>query len=144
MLKKVIFLATLCFLVSSSSKALEAETNSTHVGSWTSITALYEGELGCTITHAYCRIGILYTEPEFRGIGCATLLMNKAIAQMEELGCETITLLASPQDDSTDFDKLVKFYGNFGFVRDGEISPGELFKRWVKLIRFTPWQEIWL
>ena len=55
---------------------------------------------------------IIMVEPEYRGKGIATRLMNKVIEQ----SAKPIYLLASSEYGS-DFQRLTEFYSRFGFVK---------------------------
>jgi ribosomal protein S18 acetylase RimI-like enzyme len=72
-------------------------------------------ELAGFLKYGDCEISKLTTYPEYRGRGFAKMMMNEALAQMED--CVEISLFASPLDDETNLSDLTKFYGKFGFKK---------------------------
>lgn len=59
---------------------------------------------------------MLEVDKEHRNKGLASQLMHYALEQMNKSGCYKIALIATPNDEDTDFNRLVKFYRNFGFI----------------------------
>jgi ElaA protein len=69
--------------------------------------------------HAYpeTRIGRIITHASVRGKGLGHALMQKAIDEMEKLFGKKESLLHAQL-------QLEKFYNTYGYVREGEITPG--------------------
>ncbi|MFX1513838.1 MAG: GNAT family N-acetyltransferase, partial [Promethearchaeota archaeon] len=70
-----------------------------------------------------CHIGLLWIEPEFRGNGLATQILNEIIDYADQLGI-VLTLHAIPFTDPekippiSDILRLKRFYTRFGFFSD--------------------------
>jgi GNAT superfamily N-acetyltransferase len=86
-----------------------------------------------------CYIGNLWIQPDFRGNGLSTLILNEIIDYADELGI-ILTLHAIPFIDpekkptDDDVDRLVNFYKRFGFKRNPK-SNGTLYDS--RMVRFA-------
>lgn len=63
----------------------------------------------------FCSIAWIRTREEFRNRGLARLALGDAIDWIKSSGkCSRVSLTIAPQEN-TDYDKLLKFYNEFGF-----------------------------
>ena len=61
------------------------------------------------------KIDYLVVNPQYRGKGIASKLMNMVLDSTSKDGHTEYYLNASPMDDYTDLNELIKFYNKFGF-----------------------------
>jgi ribosomal protein S18 acetylase RimI-like enzyme len=92
------------FLSASPSGCFVAEVEGRVVGTTTTI--VYEGR--------FAWIGMVLVDPEFRGRGIGTHLLNKAIEHLDSQGVPTLKLDATPEGQP--------LYEKLGFVREYEIE----------------------
>ncbi len=69
-------------------------------------------------TYPETRIGRIVTHASVRGKGLGHVLMQKAIDEMERLFGKKESLLHAQL-------QLEKFYNTYGYIREGEVTPGE-------------------